>query len=244
MAVSDSRPASEGLPHAERRQRADAARNRARLLEAALGCFRESGLEVGVSEIAERAGVGRATLFRNFPTKHDLVMAIIVERMREAIELGRNLLERGEPRGELLTSLISPIAEGQTLDRVLFEGVAAEDFLTNAELHALHSEMIEVIDAIIAVDHAAGTVRGDIGAFDVLMLIKGVCKVSAELSGEQGERAVARQLTLIRSAISAEAGAACPFGDRPLTMAEFELAHHCASEGPPAAVKRHTERPR
>jgi len=230
MAVSASHPATDGLPGGERRQRADAARNRERLLEAALLCFREHGLEVGVSEIAERAGVGRATLFRNFPTKHDLVMAIIVDRMREAIALGRDLLESGEPRGGLLDSLISPIAAGQTLDRVLFEGVAAEDFLANPELHALHAEMIAVIDAIIALDHAAGTVRGDIGAFDVLMLIKGVCKVSAELSGEQGDRALARQLTLIRSAISAEAGESCPFPDRPLTIAEFELAHRCAGQ--------------
>jgi AcrR family transcriptional regulator len=53
----------------DRRPRADAQRNRRRLLEAAAELFRERGLEVSVAEIARRAGVGRGTLFRNFATK-------------------------------------------------------------------------------------------------------------------------------------------------------------------------------
>jgi AcrR family transcriptional regulator len=217
------------LPGIERPQRADAARNRQRLLQAASECFRERGLEVGVSEIAERAGVGRATLFRNFPTKSDLVVAIIIERMREAIGVGHALLKGGEPRGQLLYSLIAPLAEGQQLDRALFEGVGAEEFLGNPEVQAVHREIVDVLDALIAADHDAGTVRADIGAFDVLMLIKGACKVAAELSGEEGQRALGRQMTLIRSAISAEAAAACPFVDLPLTLEEIDRAHQCTA---------------
>ena len=53
----------------------------ARLLEAATEMFRERGVEVGVGEIADRAGVGRGTLFRNFPTKQELVVAVIAHRM-------------------------------------------------------------------------------------------------------------------------------------------------------------------
>ena len=60
----------------ERRRRADAERNRRSLLDAAEELFRTRGLDVGVGEIAERAGVGRGTLFRNFPTKEDLIAAI------------------------------------------------------------------------------------------------------------------------------------------------------------------------
>ncbi len=237
MAVTDT-PQVESEPHpgAERRQRADAARNRERLLEAASELFRERGLEVGVSEIAGHAGVGRATLFRNFPTKSDLVIAVVIERMREAANTGREMLVTGEPRGRLLESLITPLAEGQQMDRALFEGVAAEEFLSHEGIKAAHREMIEVLDGLIAADHAAGTVRGDIGAFDVLMLIKGACKVAVDLSGEEGQRALARQLTLIRSAISTGGGEACPFADLPLTLEEFELAHQCVmSAQPPQA---------
>ena len=68
-------------PLKRRRLRADAERNRTRLLEAAAEMFSEGGLDVGVGEIAARAGVGRGTLFRNFPTKQDLVAAVVVKRM-------------------------------------------------------------------------------------------------------------------------------------------------------------------
>jgi AcrR family transcriptional regulator len=222
MSISETRRLASPAPSgAERHQRADAARNRERLLEAATVVFRERGLDVGVSEIAEHAGVGRATLFRNFPTKSDLVIAVVIERMREAAATGRAMLASGEPRGQLLDHLITPLAEGQQLDRALFEGVAAEEFLSNEGIRTAHHEMIQVLDALIAADHAAGTVRGDIGAFDLLMLIK---------------RALARQLNLIRSAISTGGGEACPFSDLPLSLDEFEAAYQCATaiQPPPA----------
>ena len=72
--------------------RADAERNRRRLLDAATEIFCERGLDVGVGEIAERAGVGRGTLFRNFPSKEHLIAAIVVERMRESAARGRAAL--------------------------------------------------------------------------------------------------------------------------------------------------------
>ena len=61
--------------------RADAERNRGRVLEAARAVFAEHGLEAGVAEIAERAGVGVATIFRRFPTKDDLLAAILEARV-------------------------------------------------------------------------------------------------------------------------------------------------------------------
>ena len=67
------------------------------LLLAARTIFAEHGLEVSVGEIAHRAGVGRGTLFRNFPSKQDLIAAIVVERMREAAQAGRELLRDGDP---------------------------------------------------------------------------------------------------------------------------------------------------
>src|SRR5437763_16559905 len=77
----------------ERHLRADAERNRRRLLDAAQELFGERGLEVGVGEIAQRAGVGRGTLFRNFPSKEHLIAAIVAERMADASARGRALLE-------------------------------------------------------------------------------------------------------------------------------------------------------
>src|ERR1700761_643381 len=93
-------------PMEERRtMRADAERNRRRLLDAATEMFCERGLDVGVGEIAQQAGVGRGTLFRNFPTKEHLIAAIVVERINESIGRGRAALEADDP-GEALFTLI------------------------------------------------------------------------------------------------------------------------------------------
>src|SRR5215468_8046970 len=77
--------------------RADAERNRRRVLDAAATLFGERGLDVGVGEIAQRAGVGRGTLFRNFPSKEHLIAAVVVERMNEAIARGRSLADADHP---------------------------------------------------------------------------------------------------------------------------------------------------
>ena len=76
--------------------RADAARNRARVLEAARTAFAEAGLDVGVEEIARRAGVGKGTLYRRFPTKEALVRAIFDEVQDEVEVL---LAETDRDRG-------------------------------------------------------------------------------------------------------------------------------------------------
>src|SRR3954470_2111100 len=62
---------------AERAIRSDARRNRARLTEVAAAAFRDEGLDVGVDEIARRAGVGVATLYRHFPAKTNLILAVM-----------------------------------------------------------------------------------------------------------------------------------------------------------------------
>ena len=67
--------------------RADAARNRARVLDAARSAFAELGLDVGVEEIARRAGVGKGTLYRRFPTKDALIRAIFEDLLDEIDEL-------------------------------------------------------------------------------------------------------------------------------------------------------------
>ena len=64
--------------------RADAQRNLDRLLDVAGECFAEQGLDVSVDEIARRAGVGHGTVFRNFPSKDDLVIAVLNERIRSS----------------------------------------------------------------------------------------------------------------------------------------------------------------
>jgi AcrR family transcriptional regulator len=216
----------------ERVLRSDAERNRRRLLDAAQELFRERGLDVGVAEIAQQAGVGRGTLFRNFPTKQDLVAAIVIERMTEATEYGRSLLEAPDA-GEALFGFLEEMVGRQQLDRCMFDAVA-DTFLANEEIRRAHAEIVGGLEDLLTRAKEAGAVRGDVGAMDVLMLLKGVFEAaSAFANSEPGM--VARQLDLVRAAISA--GAA----DRPLrghtpTLADIERAFPQPEPGPEAAT--------
>jgi AcrR family transcriptional regulator len=83
--------------------RADAERNRSLVLEAARAVFAEHGLDAGVAEVAERAGVGVATIFRRFPTKNDLLAALLLERVEEVVQLAR----KAETLREFMTEATS-----------------------------------------------------------------------------------------------------------------------------------------
>jgi AcrR family transcriptional regulator len=204
----------------ERALRADAERNRRRLLDAAQRLFRERGLDVGVAEIAQSAGVGRGTLFRNFPTKQDLIAAIVIDRMSEATAACRMLLDAPDP-DEALFGFLEEIVGRQQLDRCLFDAVA-DTFLANDEIRAAHAEIVGGLDELLARAKDAGAVRGDVAAMDVLMLLKGVCEAASALAGAEPD-AVARQLDLVRAAISVSA-AERPLRGRPPTLADIERA--------------------
>ena len=79
--------------------RADAARNRARLLEVAYETFAAEGLSVPIDEVARRAGVGAGTVYRHFPTKEALFQAVIENRMQALVDDGRALLRSEGPGG-------------------------------------------------------------------------------------------------------------------------------------------------
>ncbi len=204
----------------ERALRADAERNRRRLLDAAQELFREQGLEVGVAEIAQRAGVGRGTLFRNFPTKQDLIAAIVIERMSEATHYGRTLLDDPEP-GEALFGFLEDVVGRQQLDRCLFEAVA-DTFLANQDIRAAHAEVVGALEELLTRAKEVGAVRSDVGAMDVLMLLKGVCEAATALAGAEPSM-VTRQLDLVRAAISPGAETR-PLRGRAPTLADIERA--------------------
>lgn len=208
----------------ERQLRADAERNRKRLLEAAEALFSERGLEVGVGEIAERAGVGRGTLFRNFPTKEHLIAAIVAQRMNEAAQRGRELLD-AEDAGETLFGFLEEMVGLQQLNRALFEAVA-DEFLANDQIRTAYDEFLQALDQLLRRAQDAGAVRADVGALDVLMLSKGVCQ--AAMSFQQVDPEIAeRQLDLVRSALAPPAGMRALRGRTP-TFEDMERAHLAA----------------
>ncbi|HLI59021.1 MAG TPA: TetR family transcriptional regulator [Solirubrobacteraceae bacterium] len=210
-----------------RRLRADAERNRQRLIEAATDLFRERGLEVGVGEIAERAGVGRGTLFRNFPSKDALVVAVVVERIRESIARGRALLAGDDPAAGAF-ALIDEALERQEGDRALFEALAG-DWIAYPEIREAHDEMLGVLGEILARAQAAGAIRSDVSGVDVMLAVKGVCEVQRLFPGLPPDIG-RRQLELVKAALTPHAD------DVPLTGAA-----PCAQDLDCAVAARHPE---
>src|SRR3954451_1071888 len=88
-------------PTAERAMRSDARRNRARLIEVAAAAFRDEGLEIGVDELARRTGVGVATLYRHFPAKADLILAVMDTVLDELDAAAGAALSTGSPERAL-----------------------------------------------------------------------------------------------------------------------------------------------
>jgi AcrR family transcriptional regulator len=103
--------------------RADAARNRARVLDAARTAFAESGLDVGVEEIARRAGVGKGTLYRRFPTKEALVRAIFDDFLDDLEALVEEVAARPDA-GEAFMFFLAESARRQATNQGFLDVVA------------------------------------------------------------------------------------------------------------------------
>ncbi len=169
----------------ERVLRADARRNRARILDVAHGAFATEGLGVPVDEIAQRAGVGVGTVYRHFPTKEALYSAILARRMEGLLEVAADI-EDSSPPGDALFAFLRLVFERSATDMALAE--AFQD--AGVDVHSgstadLKARMIAMFDRMLAEAQAAGTVRSDIESADLLALMAASC-TAASRSGLTG----------------------------------------------------------
>lgn len=204
---------------APRALRSDAERNRRLVLEAAAAAFAEEGLDVGMADIARRAGVGNATVFRRFPTKDALVEAIIDERITELLAAAARAAEIEDP-WDALVHLLEATAKTQARDQGFFQ--ATERFLLeHPDILRRHRPIIEAVDPLVARAQAAGVLRDDVTTLDVLGLVKGAvsCLPPAPELRTDGWR---RYLALLLDGLRPEA--ATPLPVPPLTYEEIERA--------------------
>lgn len=152
-------------PAAARPLRADAQRNRERIIEAASDAFREYGLEVSVAEIARRADVGAGTLFRNYPTKEDLIHAVIETRMQEWTAAAQTAIEHSDP-AVAFSEFVREAAEAQYRDRGLFEAFKS-GMLDAPELYECKCQAIDLSNEVLRRAQEAGAVRRDVTTDDL-----------------------------------------------------------------------------
>lgn len=162
-------PDTEGSGDAARPLRADARRNRERVLAAAAEVFAEQGADASVAEIARRAGVGAGTLFRHFPTKHDLLLAALEVSFDEVQAAIAQAMAIEDP-WDGLVHVLSACAEIQARDRGFLESIGPELF-REPSLQRRNAERMEQLGAVVERARAAGRVRDDLTAEDVPFLL-------------------------------------------------------------------------
>lgn len=172
--------ATTGQPHAERPVgagatrplRADARRNRARVLEVAAEAFATDGLSVPVHEIARRAGVGTGTVSRHFPTKQDLFAAILLHRM-EQLTAQADALAAGEDPGSAFFTFFAVLVHEGAAHKGLAEALAGAGY--DLETTAAHAgyDLPGRLRGLLARAQQAGAVRTDVDYADVKALLEG-----------------------------------------------------------------------
>jgi AcrR family transcriptional regulator len=152
------------------RTRADAVRNYERVVAAASEVLAEKGAEAGVPEIAKRAGVGKGTVYRCFPTKEHLVSAVVSERLRWFTDAARAAEARPDA-WEAFVELLCDSAERQATDCTFETGLAHVSALP--EVAQAREAMHEAIDVLMARAQAEGRMRQGVTSHDMKILFAG-----------------------------------------------------------------------
>jgi AcrR family transcriptional regulator len=156
--------------------RADAVRNRRRVVAAAAAVFAEHGVEAGVPEVAARAGVGKATVYRSFPTKEHLIAAVVIERLADFERRARARLDDPDPWGALVGLLVEG-AERQCADRAITAGISAAIELP--ALVAARASLWQAVELLMDRAKLQGRMRTDARPADLRVLWGGAARLLA-----------------------------------------------------------------
>ncbi len=176
-----------------RARRSDAVRNRGRILTAARHLVTERGPQVSMSEIAGHAGVAVGTLYQHFPTKADLVSAVVAEQAGELVDAVVQAWERvrddhAEPAAELL-AFVERVLEAAAVDRAV--KAAARSLGAEPEFSDAEARGAAALGHLIDAGRAAGTLRHDLAVSDLYLLV-------ATCPTDQPPEVRRRWLTLVR----------------------------------------------
>ncbi len=160
---------SAACAQAERRLRADAARNRDAIVAVARDVFAEQGLEAPLEAIAARAGVGIATLYRRFPSREKLVAAALVEKVAEYTEAARQALAAPDP-WDGFAGCVERICELQAGDRGLSD-LLSMTLSADEQVEELRQTANELLITVIGRARAAGALREDFVREDLVLLL-------------------------------------------------------------------------
>jgi AcrR family transcriptional regulator len=179
--------------HQRPAERADARRNRQLLLDAAASCIAEHGLSVAALDIAERAGVGVATLYRRFTTKEALIEEILLDIFATLEDAGTRALEHSDPWmgfSEFIRTLARMTAQNSGLSEAL-------ESISSPAVTAGQQRVRSLIQRLTKRAQHAGVVRSDISWTDIVFVPKAVLAGPRCLGLDAGEHSSQRTLTVL-----------------------------------------------
>ncbi|RKN41227.1 TetR/AcrR family transcriptional regulator [Streptomyces hoynatensis] len=175
-----------------RPKRADARRNEKSLLDAAAAVFVTSGVEAPVRDIAARAGVGTGTIYRHFPKRADLILAVYRHQVEACAEAGPELLASSPSPHAALRQWI-----GLFVDFLVTKhGLAAALQSDSADFETLHASFLDrllpVCTRLLDAAARAGEIRSDVTAYELLLAVGNLC-----IGAEHNPRYEARRMVAL-----------------------------------------------
>ena len=167
--------ADDGSAQPAQRKRADARRNEKTLLDAAAAAFVDSGVDAPVRDIAGRARVGVATIYRHFPTRADLIIAVYRHQVEACAEAGPALLADSTSPHAALASWIDLFVDFLVTKHGLAEALQSDD----AAFQTLHTyfldRLVPVCAKLLEAAAAAGEIRADVDAYELMRGVGNLC---------------------------------------------------------------------
>jgi AcrR family transcriptional regulator len=173
-AEMDDRVKQSAKAKAVRKPRADAVRNRERVLEAAKAVFSAGGAEASLEAVAQEAGVGIGTLYRHFPTREALFEAVYRREVQQLADLAEQLKQQAPPVDALrqwMRSIVKFVATKKGMSAALALAVDKDSKLVSSSADRLARAVGGLLDRAIA----AGEIRDDVSSEDLLRALVGMC---------------------------------------------------------------------
>jgi len=178
--------------------RADARRNRERVLESADAVFSEIGPAASTGEVARRAGVAIGTVFRHFPTKESLIEAVVVERLTQLTTEAEQLTDAADPDAAFLTFFHRWIELSAA--KYQFAAALARSGADVQEIRSTHPDVVQklhdAVGVLLARSQHAGGIRRDVSASDVIALMVGASQAHEHVGPDPDQRARLLSVTI------------------------------------------------
>ncbi|WP_329410920.1 TetR/AcrR family transcriptional regulator [Streptomyces sp. NBC_00704] len=213
MQTATAIPAARKAP----RPRADALRNRERIVTAAREMFTEFGPDVPLDEIARRAGVGNATVYRNFPDRDALVREVVCSVLDRTVRAGQVALDETGDAFGALERFVHAAADERI--SALCPMVSSTFDEHHPDLEAARERVERIIEEVMDRAKSAGQLRPDVGVGDLMIVVAQLSRPPAGTACPSVDRFVHRHLQLFLDGLRAPAPSVLP--GAPMTMEDL-----------------------